>query len=262
MLIDTHCHLDFAQFDADREQVINRAKQQGIEFMINVAADLNGAEKSLELSAKYEFIFATAGIHPHYVMDVRTSELISIENFLENEKIVALGEVGLDYYNHTNPQLSIDRTIKNKQQEILDAFIDMAKRKNLPLVLHCRQAHDDMLAILQNHHPGRLKAVVHCFSGSQEFLKNCLDMGLKISFTANITYKKAEDLRRLVAYVPLQEMFLETDAPYLAPQAQRGKRNEPSYVRYVAQEVAKIKNLDAARLAEITTRSARLFFNI
>ena len=262
MLIDTHCHLDFKQFDADRQEVINRAKQQGIGYIINVATDLNNMEQSLKLATDYDFIFATAGIHPHYVLKTGEDELNRLRRLIEDEKVIALGEVGLDYYNHEPGQLSIDRKVKLKQQELLCAFIEIAKTKKLPIIFHCRDAHDDLLSILKHNLQGRTKAVVHCFSGSKEFLKDCLDLGLKVSFTANITYKKADDLRALVSYIPLEEMFLETDAPFLTPQAKRGKRNEPSYVAYIAQEVARIKNVDVEKVADITTKSARLFFNI
>ncbi len=262
MLIDTHCHLDFKQFDADRQDVIDRARGQGIGYMINVAADLNGAEASLKLATEYDFIFATAGIHPHYALKTGEDELNKLRQLIENEKVVALGEVGLDYYNPELGQISIERRIKLKQQELLCAFVEIAKVKELPIIFHCREAHEDLLAILKDNLRGSIKAVVHCFSGNKKFLRNCLDLGLKVSFTANITYKKADELRALVSYVPLEEMFLETDAPFLAPQAKRGKRNEPSYVAYTAQEVARIKNVDMEKLADITTKNARLFFNI
>ncbi len=262
MLIDTHCHLDFKQFDTDRQEVINRAREQGIGYIINVAADLSAAEQSLKLAQEYDFIFATAGIHPHYVLKTGEDELNRLRELMEEEKVIALGEVGLDYYNRESGQISIDRKIKLKQQELLCAFIEIAKVKELPIIFHCREAYDDMLAILKDNLRGSIKAVVHCFSGGREFLRNCLDLGLKVSFTANITYKKADDLRALVAYVPLEEMFLETDAPFLAPQAKRGKRNEPSYVAYTADEVARIKNIDREKVADITTRNARSFFNI
>ncbi|MFH1092859.1 MAG: TatD family hydrolase [Candidatus Omnitrophota bacterium] len=262
MLIDTHCHLDFKQFDADRQDVINRAKEQGIGYIINVAADLKGSVQSLKLAAEYDCIFATAGIHPHYALKTGEDELRQLRELTENKKIVALGEVGLDYYNHEAEHFLIDRKIKLKQQELLCAFIEIARERQLPIIFHCREAHDDLLAILKDNLKGRVKAVVHCFSGSKEFLRNCLELGIKVSFTANITYKKADDLRDIVSYVPLEEMFLETDAPFLAPQAKRGKRNEPSYTEYIAQEVARIKKMDAGKVADITTRSARLFFNI
>lgn len=262
MLIDTHCHLDFEQFDADRKEVIARAKEQGIGYIINVAADLAGVTGSINLAKEHDFIFAAAGIHPHYAHKTGEDELKQLRVLAENEKVVALGEIGLDYYDHQSRQASIDRKIKLKQQELLCAFIEIAKAKELPIIFHCRDAHDDLLGILKDNLKGRVKAVVHCFSGSKEFLKDCLDLGLKVSFTANITYKKADDLRELVSYVPLEEMFLETDAPFLAPQAKRGKRNEPAYIQYIAAEIAGIKKVGAEKVAEITTRSARLFFNI
>ena len=262
MLIDTHCHLDFKQFDPDRPEVIARAKEQGIGYIINVAADLSGAAESLKLAAEYDFIFAAAGIHPHYAQAAEEDELGRIREIIENKKVVALGEIGLDYYDHGTRQPLSDRKIKAKQQKLLCSFMEMAKAKNLPIIFHCRDAHDDLLAILKDNSQKSIKAVVHCFSGSREFLRGCLDLGLKVSFTANITYKKADDLRALVSYVPLQDMFLETDAPFLAPQVKRGKRNEPSYVRYAAQEVARIKNITQEEAADVTTRNARLFFDI
>ncbi|MCK4994656.1 MAG: TatD family hydrolase [Candidatus Omnitrophica bacterium] len=262
MLIDTHCHLDFEQFNADRQEVINRAREQGIGYIVNVAADLNGALASIKLAAEYDFIFAAAGIHPHYVQKADENELKRLREIAGDEKVIALGEIGLDYYNHTTGGLLSDRKIKSRQQELLCAFIEIAKEKDLPIIFHCRDAHDDLLSILKDNLKGRTKAVVHCFSGNKKFLRNCLDLGYKVSFTGNITYKKADNLRDLVTYVPLEDMFLETDAPFLTPQAKRGKRNEPSYVQYVAREVARIKNVPEEKVADITTQSARLFFNI
>ncbi len=262
MLIDTHCHLDFKHFDEDRLEVIDRAREQGIGYLINVATDLNGSRQSLKLATDHDFIFATAGIHPHYALVTGKDELNRLREIAQDDKVIAIGEIGLDYYDHETGQLLIDRKIKSRQQELLCLFIEMAKAKDLPIIFHCRDAHDDLLAILKNNLSDRVKAVVHCFSGSKVFLRNCLDIGFKVSFTANITYKKSEDLRALVEYVPLEEMFLETDAPFLAPQSKRGKRNEPAYVQYVAEEVARIKNISEQRVADITTQSARLFFNI
>jgi len=252
MLIDTHCHLDFPEFDSDRDEVIKRAKEQSVDYIINIGSSLKGSQKAVELAQKYESIYATVGIHPHEADKFDKKEEDSIRALAGEEKVVAIGETGLDYYkNYSKAQ---------NQKLLFTALISLAKDFNLPLVIHTRQAEDDTLNILKEAIP--IKAVVHCFSGDGNFLKKCLDLGFLISFTCNITYKKAENLRDLVRIVPLDRLMLETDAPFLSPEGFRGKRNDPAQVKLLAEEIAGIKEISLDEVAEATTKNAREFFNL
>jgi len=262
MFIDTHCHLDFKQFDADRNEVIKRAQQAGVSHIINVGVDIRGSKASVELAKQYDNIFATVGIHPHYAQEVKQEDIQIIEGLTEYDKIVAIGEIGLDYFDHQKPEVIIEKSFRLKQQNVLLKFIDLAIRKDLPIIFHCRNAADDLLSIIAENIKKEDSAVIHCFSQSKEFLRACLDKGMYVSFTANITYKKSENLRELITYVPLDRFFLETDAPYLTWQGKRGQRNESSFIPFLAEEIAWIKKIGVNELAQITTNNAKNFFKI
>jgi len=252
MFIDTHCHLDFPEFNPDRNEVIRRAKEQGINHIINIGSSLEGSKKSLELSQQYDFIWATVGLHPHEAdrFDEKTQD--ALEELAKKDKVVAIGEIGLDYYKNYSKA--------ENQKPLFISLVKLAKDLGLPVVIHNRQAQDDTLKILKEAMPQ--KAVVHCFSGDEMFLKECLDLGFFISFTCNITYKKADNLKKLVKITPLNRLLLETDAPFLPPEGFRGRRNEPLYVKYLAQEIATIKELSIDEVAAVTTDNAKQFFNI
>lgn len=252
MLIDTHCHLDFPEFDKDRDAVIKRAKASGIDYIVNIGSSIAASKNSCGLALKYDCIYAAAGIHPHEADNIDKQAIITIGELAKKDKVVAIGEIGLDYFkNYSRAE---------NQRDLFISLIKLAKDMGLPLVLHSRQAQDDTLKILKEFMP--LKCVVHCFSGDENFLKDCLDMGFLISFTCNITYKKAQNLREVVGAAPLERIMLETDAPYLAPEGLRGKRNEPSNVRHLADEIARIKNTSFEQVAEVTTANAKRFFNL
>ncbi|MFH0935445.1 MAG: TatD family hydrolase [Candidatus Omnitrophota bacterium] len=252
MLIDTHAHLDFPEFDKDRDEVIKRAKLAGVDYIINIGSSLRGSERSLELARRYENIYAAIGIHPHEADRFDKEAEGSIRKLASGSKVVAIGETGLDYYKNFSR--------RENQLSLFASLIKIARELALPLVIHSRNADEDTLKILKSALP--LKAVVHCFSGSEDFLKACLDLGLLVSFTCNITYKKADDLKALVKLAPLERFFLETDAPYLAPQQLRGRRNEPANVKILAEEVARIKGIGIDEVAAVTSGNAKKFFNI
>ncbi len=262
MLIDTHCHLDFSQFDLDRAQVIKRSKDEGVNHIINVGVDVQSSERSVELAQAYPHIFAAVGIHPHYAQNVKDADILRIEELSSHKKVAAIGEVGLDFYDRDALSKEITSKDKEAQRRILTEFINLARKKRLPIIFHCRQAADDILEFARQVSCVPLKAVVHCFSFDESFLDKCLNFGLYVSFTANITYKKSQALRELVGRVPIERLLLETDAPFLAAQAFRGMRNEPAFVRILAQEIAKIKNISFEEVAEVTTNNARDFFSI
>lgn len=252
MLVDTHCHLDFPEFDQDRDRVIQRSRDGGIDYIINIGSSLSGSQKSYELAQKYDFIYATCGIHPHEADKTDEKTLGSLRLIAKKDKIVAIGETGLDYYkNYSKPE---------NQRQLFISLVKLAKEINLPLVIHSRAASEDILKVLKSLPP--LKAVIHCFSGDADFLKDCLDLGFFISFTCNLTYKKAENLRNLAKVTPLERLMLETDAPFLSPEGLRGKRNEPLYVKNLAQEISRIKEVSIEEIARITTENAKNFFKL
>ena len=273
MLIDTHCHLDFPEFDKDRDEVIKHAKDKGVDYIINIGSSLEGSRKSLELSRQYAFIYATVGCHPHEADRFDKKTLSTLEGLAKNDKVVAIGEIGLDYYKNYSQ--------RENQKSLFVSLIGLAKDLGLPLVIHNRQAQEDTLEILRRALPE--KTVVHCFSGDENFLKKCLDSGFFISFTCNITYpakssnsgrdptgvnnmvqrdKKAQNLRELVKLTPLDRLMLETDAPFLPPEGFRGKRCEPAYVKILAEEIARIKGTTVEEVAKITTENAKSFFKL
>ena len=250
--IDTHCHLDFPAFNTDREDVIKRAKIEGIEYIINIGSSLKGSKDSLELAKKHDFIYATIGIHPHDADSFRENEERTLRELAKDRKVVAIGEIGLDYFKNYSKQ--------ENQRPMFISLIKLAKELDLPLVIHSRQAQEDTLKILKEAMP--LRAVVHCFSEDEGFLKSCLDLGFLVSFTCNITYKKAQNLRNLVEITPLDRLLLETDAPFLPPEGLRGGRNEPAFVKVLAEEIARIKKINAEEVAKTTTENAIKFFKL
>ena len=272
MFIDTHCHLDFPEFDQDRDEVIKRSRQEGIDFIVNVGSSLKSSLASLELSKKYDFIYAAVGIHPHEADRFNLQEEKTLRELAQKDKVVAIGEIGLDYYRNFSKA--------ENQKPLFLALLKLAKDFNLPLVIHSREAESDTLKILKEMLP--LKVVVHCFSGNAPFLKSCLDLGFFDSFTCHVTYpaklsnserdparsnilwqdKKARDLREIVKLVPLERIFLETDAPYLSPEGLRGRRNEPINVKFVAEEIAKAKSLSLEEVSRATSNNAKGFFNL
>jgi len=252
MLVDTHCHLDFPEFDQDRDEVIKRANLSGIDYIINIGSSIEGSRKSLELAKKYACIYAAIGIHPHEADRSGKEAVREIRKLASGDKVVAIGEIGLDYYRNFSRQ--------ENQQPLFISLIELTKELGLPLVLHSRQAEEDTLKILMRYLP--LNAVVHCFSGNESFLKQCLELGFFVSFTCNITYKKAENLRIVAKATPLDRIMLETDCPYLSPEGQRGKRNEPQAIKLLAEEIARIKAISAEEVANITTANAKRFFKL
>jgi len=253
MLIDTHCHLDFKDFDADREAVIDRAVKTGVARIINVGSSLEGSRRSVELAKKHDIIYASVGVHPHDASSVTDETFNEIKRLASYDKVVAIGEVGLDYYRNLSP--------KDAQIKAFEKFIGLALESDLPLILHAREANEDVLSILKKYNR-RIKGVMHCFSGDEKFLKECLGLGLNISFTSNLTFKKAQGLREVARAVPIEKVLLETDAPYLAPESMRGKRNESAYLTYLVDEWVKLTELSREDIERITTHNANELFKL
>ena len=232
--------------------MIERARAEGIEYVINIGSSVKGSIDSLGLSKEYDFIYASVGIHPHEADNFDEKSENSIRQLAKKEKVVAIGEIGLDYFKNYSK-------LEN-QKPLFISMLKLAKELDKPVVIHSRQAQNDTLKIIKESMP--LKGVVHCFSGDVDFLKAFLDLGFFVSFTCNITYKNANNLRAIVKETPLEKLLLETDAPYLAPEGLRGARNEPAFVKLLAEEVAKIKEVSMEEVARATTANAKLFFNL
>jgi TatD DNase family protein len=275
-LIDSHAHVDFRQFDGDREAVIARARQAGLVAIVNAGADLESSRASVALADQIDLIYATVGIHPHDAKTANRAALAELRALASHPKVVAVGEIGLDYYRDLSP-----RPVQRR------AFADqlaLATELGLPVVIHSRsgnhdcRAHDDMLDILRNWEksppsvpPARGgdvpkgqggRGVLHSYAAGPERLDEVLEMGFCIGISGPVTFKKAERLREVAAKVPLNRLLIETDCPYLTPEPHRGERNEPAYVRYVAQIVARVRNVTPKKIALATTDNARRLFGI
>ncbi|MFA5144230.1 MAG: TatD family hydrolase [Candidatus Omnitrophota bacterium] len=253
MLIDTHCHLSFPDFDGDRDDAIDRAKKIGVTAIIDVGSSIEGTRRAVQLAKSHDIVYATLGVHPHEAGSVTGNVMAGFKELAGERKVVAIGEVGLDYYRNLSS--------KDVQEAAFRKFIALALELNLPLIIHSREAGDDTIKILKEY-ARRIKGVMHCFSGDERFLKECLDLGLYISFTCNLTFKNAGELRLAARKVPVERLLLETDAPYLAPQMHRGKRNEPAYLKYLVAQWAEITGLTQNDIARITTHNANTLFRL
>ena len=256
-LIDTHCHLDFPEFDQDRPDVIKRARKAGVAYIINIGTSVRTTKLSVELANKNPMIYTSLGIHPHHAKEVGGKVPEEIKAFIKNKKVVAIGEVGLDYYRNLSP--------KDLQKKLFIDSIKLAIDNNLPVIVHARDAGKDALEILKDQSQkskSKLRGVMHCFSADEEILKKYLKLGLYISFTCNLTFKNARNLRELAANVPSERLLLETDAPFLAPQEFRGKRNEPAYLMHLVKTLSSIYHLSEEDIARITTHNAKELFGL
>jgi TatD DNase family protein len=253
MLIDTHCHLDLEHYDQDRDMVIQRAIQKKIKKMINIGIDLASSERAVSLAQKYAVLYAAVGIHPNDCVKAKEHDLSRIRQLVKQKKVVAIGEIGLDYYRMT--------ASKEKQKEFLIKQLQMALSLNLPVIIHNREAHDDIFKILNKTEFNTLTGVLHSFSGDASFLTAVLALNFDISFTGVVTFKK-NNCESLVRDVPIERLLLETDSPFLTPVPFRGKRNEPSYLTYIAQKIADIKNISFEELVKITGKNAIKLFKL
>lgn len=239
-------------FDNDREEVIKRAKDAGFEALITVGSDFNGTKQAVELAEKHDFIFASVGIHPHDAKDFTEEIYSDLRNLSSREKVVAIGETGLDFHYDNSP-----RTV---QKEVFRRHLQLARDSGLPVIIHSREAHVETLEILRDSDIGR--GVLHCFSGNMEIAEKAMSMGLYISFAGPITFKKARGLKEIVHMVPDDYLLAETDAPYLAPEPFRGRRNEPEYIRYILKEIAELRGISLEDAVRITSLNARRLFRI
>jgi TatD DNase family protein len=254
MLIDTHAHLEMREFNDDRDDVIDRAKAAGVGYIITIGTTVESSRDAVLLAERHDCVYAAVGIHPHEAKDILHPAYEVLRHLARHQKVVAYGEVGLDYY--------YEHSQRTVQQRKFRDMLREARELGLPVIVHDRDAHEDTLRILKEEWDPKLGGVMHCFSGDAEFAKQVLDLGLYISIAGPVTFPKAEKLRATVKQIPIEQMLIETDAPYLAPQAYRGKRNEPAYVRVTAEEIARVKGLSFDDVARITSFNATRLFGI
>ncbi|WP_366923400.1 TatD family hydrolase [Metallumcola ferriviriculae] len=244
MLFDSHAHLGDKRFQSDLEEVISRAKENGVTRILNVGYDLEASRTSVQLAEKYDNIYAAVGIHPHDADSVTQETLAQLRDLAKREKVLALGEMGLDYYRNLSP--------KNVQQQVFSQQINLAKELKMPIIVHDRDAHQDTIDMLKKEGADQVGGILHCFSGSWQMAKQCLELGFYISLAGPVTFKNAHRPQEIAKMVPVNRLLVETDCPYLAPEPKRGKRNEPGYVCYIAEKIAEIKHISLAELAFIT----------
>lgn len=254
MLFDSHAHLDDEKFDQDRYEVINKARESGVSYILNASSDLASAKNSVSLATDFDFIYAAVGVHPHYAGEMEESTLDAIRDLAAHNKVVAIGEIGLDYYYDTAP--------RDLQKHWFARQIDLAKELELPVIIHDRDAHEDILDIIKSQKAREVGGVFHCFSGSVEMAKEVLDNNFYISVGGVVTFKNARKIIDVVKYIPMDRLLIETDCPYLTPEPFRGKRNDSSYVRLVAEKIASIKGLSFESVASITLNNARQLLSV
>jgi TatD DNase family protein len=258
MLIDTHTHLDDARYEPDREAMLARAREAGVDTMITIGCDLVTSRSAVSLADRYPFIYASIGVHPHEVKHIDADCYDELRRLAQHEKVRAYGEIGLDYhYNHSSPE---------EQRNRFREQIQLARELKLPVIIHTREAQTDTVRILQEERASEIGGVFHCFSGDAWLAKDALDLGFYLSFSGILTFQNATTLREIAKTVPTDRLLIETDCPYLSPVPHRGKRNEPAYVRHVAELLGALKSDDTALtgtdMGRITSGNARRLFRI
>ena len=249
-IFDAHAHYDDDWFDEDREELLSTLPQKGISGIVNASVDLKTAEIAKSFAQKYDYMYFTVGFHPENLTDMPENYLDKIADMLKHEKAVALGEIGLDYH------WEIEREL---QHRVFEEQLKLAKDLDVPVVVHDREAHGDVMEYLRKYKP---KGLLHCFSGSVEMLKEVLKFGMSISLGGTVTFKNARVPVEVAQFVPLDRLLLETDAPYLSPVPFRGKRNDSSNIIYTAQKIAEIKGIGVQELLDITAKNARELYGI
>ena len=236
IIFDTHAHYDSDSFDGDRDEVLKQIKESGVAFVLNCSSDYESIKKTYNLTKENDFIYGALGIHPTDANDFNDDVRLEIIEYIKsNEKILAIGEIGLDYYWDENPS-------KEVQKSVFRAQMNLARELNLPVVIHDRDAHGDTLEIMKEY--PEVKGIVHCFSGSSEFANECIKLGYYIGITGVVTFKNAKKIVDVVKAVPIEKLLVETDCPYMTPEPNRGKRNKSDYISHIIEQIAKIKEID------------------
>jgi TatD DNase family protein len=254
-LFDSHAHINLPHYNEDREAVINRMFETGVEKIVIPGVDLETINSAIELAGKYPGkIYSAIGFHPQDAIKWEENMYQELTELAKNESVVAIGEIGLDYYWDTSP--------KETQHKVLKIQIELAKKLSLPVIIHTRDSHNDTLEILKENGANEVGGIFHCFSGDTDFAKKCVELGFYISFAGNITFKNAQNLRDAAREISIDKILIETDSPYLTPVPNRGKRNEPSNVQYVAKQIAELKNMSIEDVADITFNNAMKVFKL
>lgn len=254
MLIDTHAHLDFPEFAGDLVSVLARARDRGVEEIVSIGIDLASSEKAVDLAERHAGVYATVGVHPHGAHVLSRATLARMEKLAGNERVVAIGEIGLDYYR--------DRQPRALQCKCLEQQLDLACGLKLPAVFHIREAFEAFLKIIEGYHSRLAGGVLHCFSGDWAIAEMCLGMGFYLSIPGTVTFPKAETQQEVVRRTPLDRLLVETDAPYLAPVPFRGKVNEPAFVAHTAEKIAELKGCTLEEVGRRTSLNARTVFHL
>jgi TatD DNase family protein len=254
MLFDTHAHLNAIQYEEDIVEVIQRAKSENVSHIVVVGFDKDTIKRAMELTEQYDMIYAAVGWHPVDAIDMTDEDLKWIKELAAHPKVVAIGEMGLDYY--------WDKSPKDIQKEVFRKQIQVAKEVQLPIIIHNRDATEDVVKILKEETASEVGGIMHCFTGSLEVAKQCMDMNFYISFGGPVTFKNAKKPKEVATEIPMDRLLIETDCPYLTPHPFRGKRNEPSYVKYVAEQIAELKGLSVEEVAKKTSDNAIRLFGI
>lgn len=253
MLFDTHAHYDDERFGGDREALLASMPEKNVGLIVNPGCDIPSSRAAVELAGKFDFVYAAVGIHPENCADFEPEQIEKLRELAKEPKVVAIGEIGLDYYWAENPP-------KDLQQKVLRRQLLLAQELRLPVIIHDRDAHGDTMAIVREF--PRVKGVFHCFAGSAEMARELIGMGWMLSFNGAATFKNARKAPEVIAAVPLEKLMIETDAPYLTPVPHRGERNDSSYVRFVAEKIAEIKGLSPEEVERVTWENGRRFFGI
>jgi TatD DNase family protein len=248
MLIDSHAHLEMPEFRRDLTEVIQRAKASGVEYIFTVGTEKKDWTRALEIARSYPSVFAVLGVHPHNAREIDEETYPTLRKLCADDKVKAYGEIGLDFYRNLS---SRDVQLKRFREQI-----QLAKELELPIVVHDREAHKETLEMLKSEKAEGSGGIIHCFSGNYEMARDCIEMGFCISIPGTVTFKNTAEFHEIIKRLPLEYLLIETDAPFLAPVPFRGKRNEPSYVRYTAQKVAEVKKVSLEKVAEVTTENA------
>lgn len=253
MIFDTHAHYDDAQFDSDREELLSSMPDLGVTTIVNVSSTLESCEKCVELAGKYPYVYAAVGVHPDEVGALNEETFAEMEALLDNDRVVAVGEIGLDYY--------WDNESHELQKKWFVRQLELARRHNLPIIIHSREAAADTMEIMKAHAQG-LEGVIHCYSYSREQAEEYVKMGFYIGIGGVLTFKNAKKLKEVAAAIPLERIVLETDCPYLAPEPFRGKRNQSSYIQYVAEKLAEIKGMTVEEVIAVTEANAKKMYHL
>lgn len=250
-IFDTHSHYDDEKFNPDREAILNNLQSQGVSLVVSCGCDIDSTQFNFDLAQKYDYIYFAAGFHPENLQGATLNDLKIIEKFAQNKKCVAIGEIGLDYHWMDSP--------KEVQREFFEAQIELAKKLDMPVIVHDRDAHGDTLDILKSTKP---RGVVHCFSGSREMAREIIRLGMYIGLNGVVTFPNARKSLEVVKEIPIERLVLETDCPYLAPTPVRGKRNDSSNIPYIAEKISEVLGIDTQEILDITNNNAKKLYNL